>query len=136
MVQVAEEDAEVNAAMQQAQDTIGIFVTSLQSPKPTQSDFSIKARFISSDGGVEHIWIVDVSYSDEGFTGVINNVPVDVPEIEQGDNATVPVEDVSDWMFIEDGKLVGGYTIRVLRNRLSPEERERFDEETDFIIDD
>jgi hypothetical protein len=39
----------------------------------------------------------------------------------------VPIDfaHVSDWMFVDGGKLVGGFTTRLLRMRMSPEESER-----------
>ena len=39
-------------------------------------------------------------------------------------------------MAIEDGRLVAGYTLRVLRQRMTPRQRARFDREVPFRIDD
>ena len=36
-------------------------------------------------------------------------------------------DDITDWMYIEDGRLIGGYTTRLLRERMSPEERKQLD---------
>ncbi len=38
-------------------------------------------------------------------------------------------------MYIENGKLFGGYTIKVLRNRMTEEERKQFDAESGMQID-
>jgi len=38
-------------------------------------------------------------------------------------------------MYLENGKLFGGYTIRVLRNNMSEEERKQFDSESGMQID-
>jgi uncharacterized protein YegJ (DUF2314 family) len=38
-------------------------------------------------------------------------------------------------MYVENNKLVGGYTIRVLRDGLSASERADFDKEFPFKID-
>jgi len=39
-------------------------------------------------------------------------------------------------MYLSDGVLKGGYTIRVLRNQLSAKEKKDFDENVGFIIED
>ena len=38
-------------------------------------------------------------------------------------------------MLLENGKLVGGYTIRVMRDQASPEERKEIDAAMGFVID-
>lgn len=40
------------------------------------------------------------------------------------------MEQISDWMFVQNGKLVGGYTSKVLRNRMSAQQRRQFGDET------
>jgi len=126
----------MNAAIQEAQDSLDVFIADLESPRVGQVYFSIKARFPvpGSSGDYEHIWLYDVVYTGDKFTGRIANEPLDVPDLELDQKVSVEREDVSDWMIIEDGVLVGGFTIRVLRDRLSPEEREEFDRGLGFVI--
>jgi hypothetical protein len=38
-------------------------------------------------------------------------------------------------MYIDDGKLVGGETLRVLRATLSPTERADFDKSVPFVVE-
>jgi uncharacterized protein YegJ (DUF2314 family) len=37
-------------------------------------------------------------------------------------------------MYYDEGKIVGGYTIRVIRDELSPEEQDQFDAENGLIF--
>ena len=53
-----------------------------------------------------------------------------------GQRLTCTPEEASDWMIIQDNRLVGGYTIRALRKRMTPEERARDDKTLSFEIDD
>jgi uncharacterized protein YegJ (DUF2314 family) len=39
---------------------------------------------------------------------------------------------ISDWMYIEDGYLVGGYTTRVIRDRMTPKERTAYDAQAPY----
>jgi len=132
---VASDDAEMNAAIQKARDTVNTFIENLISPKPNQTYFFIKIRLADGDNS-EHMWLNTVSYDGQFFYGNIANDPEFVKNIKPGDQVKVLPGDISDWMYVEDGKLVGGYTIRVLRNRLSAEEKRQFDSESWFKIDD
>jgi uncharacterized protein YegJ (DUF2314 family) len=38
-------------------------------------------------------------------------------------------------MYIEENKLRGGYTVRVLRNKMSESEKKQFDNENGMIIE-
>jgi hypothetical protein len=39
-------------------------------------------------------------------------------------------------MIVEDDKLIGGYTIRLAYERMSPEDQQRFLESIDYVIED
>jgi hypothetical protein len=45
-------------------------------------------------------------------------------------------EEISDWMYVDNGRLVGGTTVRVLRNSASEEEGAEFDQSVPFVIAD
>ena len=62
----------------------------------------------------------------------------DIPSLKlsAGEKIVVPAEDIVDWMIVEDGQLVGGYTIRLAYHRMLPEEKERFLETLDYSIED
>jgi uncharacterized protein YegJ (DUF2314 family) len=88
----------------------------------------IKAKFpYGSSGAAEHMWIGDLAYSGDLFQGTLENDPVYVQDVKLGDRVTVKVEDISDWMIIDDNRMLGGFTLHVIRNRMSEEERKQFD---------
>ena len=41
---------------------------------------------------------------------------------------------ITDWMYVEDGRLVGGYTMRAIRDRLSSDARAKFDAGSPFAF--
>jgi len=49
--------------------------------------------------------------------------------------ASVKPNEISDWLNIDNGKLVGGYTVRVHYNELSPQQKQEFDRRADFKIE-
>ncbi len=131
---VSGEDPEMNSAMEQARASVTTFITSLQNPGQNQTHFSVKAKIVDGDH-TEHIWLYDVTYDGNQFLGKIGNNPLNVKNFALGDEIALVPSEISDWMIVEDKKLVGGYTLRVLRNRLSEEERIKFDESLPFTID-
>jgi uncharacterized protein YegJ (DUF2314 family) len=83
----------------------------------------------------EHIWLSDVSYDNRVFHGLVGNDPLDLKKVSLGDKVTVAPDKISDWMIIDNGRLIGGYTVRLLQSRMSPAEREQFDQSSGLIIE-
>jgi uncharacterized protein YegJ (DUF2314 family) len=124
----------MNAAMDKARSTVPMFTAALQSPKAGRSAFAIKMGF--TDGAdTEHIWLTAVSYDGSRFTGTVSNEPEKVRSVKMGQKVTVAPDKISDWMYIENRKLVGGETLRVLREQMAPAERADFDKSVPFTID-
>lgn len=121
------DDPEMNAAMRQARATLPEFEKRLKQPPATQQYISLKGRF-EEDGNVEHMWLADVEITPRGYRGKLGNRPVYIQAIGEGSVVEVTRAQVSDWMAIDAGKVVGGYTVRVQRDRMSDEERAQFDE--------
>ncbi len=134
VVQVSSDDARMNAAIAKARATVGTFVTALQKPKASRSGFSIKIRITKGDDA-EHFWLSDVRYDGSAFSGKIDNDPEMVKTVKLGQAASARPAEISDWMYVDHGKLVGGYTLRVLRDGLSPSERAEFDRSVPFKVE-
>ena len=120
--------------MSRGRSTLDEFEQRLASPPASQGYIAIKGRF-EEDGSVEHIWLDDVAVLPEGYRGKVGNTPVYITRLAPGQEVIVSRADVSDWMAVDDGKLVGGYTIRVLRDRLSDAQRAEFDASTGFKVE-
>ena len=131
---VADDDPQMNAAMEKARTSVNKFVAALRSPKPGQSGFAVKMAFVDSNG-TEHMWLSPVSYDGKSFHGTVNNEPEKVKSVKIGQKVSVEPSKISDWMYVENRKLVGGYTLRVLRDKMSPAERVDFDKSVPFVVD-
>ena len=81
------------------------------------------------------MWLTPVTYDGQNFHGTINNIPELVKSVEIGQAVTVAPSEISDWMYIDNGKLVGGETMRALRNAATPAERAEFDKSVPFVIE-
>jgi uncharacterized protein YegJ (DUF2314 family) len=123
---VAEDDAKMNAAIKKAGDSIDAFIKALEHPTPQQEMFAIKVGIGDGDTR-EYMWLSPVEHQNGNFKGVLNNEPIHPQKHKLGDSLTVPKVEAVDWMYADKGVLVGGYTILVLRDTLSPAERAEFD---------
>jgi uncharacterized protein YegJ (DUF2314 family) len=131
---VAEDDPRMKAGMEKARSSVNTFIAALKLPKPGQSAFSVKMAF--TDGtNTEHMWLTPVSYDGKNFQGTVNNEPEKVKNVKLGQRVTVEPSKISDWMYVENRKLVGGQTLRVLRDALTPAERADFDKSVPFVIE-
>ncbi len=115
-------DAEMNAAIAYARDTLPTFWASCDAPKPTETGHALKVRF-QVGAEVEHIWVTDVKkLSDGNYSGRFANEPSDLLGDDIGDQVKFKQIDISDWMFMRNGKVVGGETIKALLKSMPKEE--------------
>jgi uncharacterized protein YegJ (DUF2314 family) len=131
---VADSDPRMNAAIDKAKSTVNTFIVHLKSPKPGETGFAIKTMF-TEGAQKEHMWLSPVTFDGKNFQGIINNDPEAVTNVKIGQRVTVSPASISDWMYLDNRKLVGGYTLRVLRDMSSPAERAEFDKSVPFIIE-
>jgi uncharacterized protein YegJ (DUF2314 family) len=89
------------------------------------TDFSVKAP-IEDSGETEHFWLTDIVYRDGEFQGLIGNDPGMVTNVKLGQRWTIQKSEISDWMFMRDGKIHGNYTMRPLLKTMPEEEAQRF----------
>ena len=130
---VPRDHAAMHRAVIEARKTVGGFISALQHPASGQQDFEVKKPFVQGDQ-VEHIWLSNVRFVGNRFQGQVDNQPRKIRGVKLGQLVSVNPNEISDWLYVENGKLVGGYTVRVHYNELSPEQKQKFDREADFKI--
>lgn len=127
VIDIQSEDEKMNWAMEKSRLTIHHFKKSLKQPNPNQQYFSVKVK-IEDAGKVEHIWLIEPSFDNDGnLFGTVGNEPIDVKSVRLNQKIGIDEKLVSDWMIIENGRLIGGYTIRAVRDNLSGEALQNFD---------
>jgi uncharacterized protein YegJ (DUF2314 family) len=131
---IEDKDAQMHRAVLAARRNVGVFIAALKTPANGQHAFEVKKPFVR-DGEVEHIWLSQVKFSGNRFHGLVDNHPKKIKGLKFGDRVSVNPNEISDWAFVDNGKLVGGYTIRVLARNLSPEQRKNFENEIQVRID-
>jgi len=124
---IESEDDRMTWMIEKAGLTLHYFEECLKSPKNGQDHFSVKVRFEDGDK-VEHMWISDPEFDAEGnLFGEVGNDPIDVKTVKLGQKVGIDRNFISDWMIIEGGRLIGGYTIRAVRDGLQESQWPEFD---------
>lgn len=129
---VESEDEEMNTAILKANETLNDFNTGLSNPNADSHALKIK---FSNAKGIEHMWIGEIEFKDGKYSGILDNDPEYITEYKAGDKIDVDASKISDWMYLVNGKLFGGYTMRVLRDRMGEDERKQLDEESGILFD-
>ncbi|MFI4965074.1 MAG: YegJ family protein [Caulobacterales bacterium] len=123
LIMVNDQDAKVNAAIAEARATLPMFWEKYDGQAPGVTHYEVKAQMPTPHGGFEHIWIDVESHSKLAVRGTLANDPVELKGVKFGSVVTFEPEKISDWLYERDGRIYGGYTIRALSERMTPEER-------------
>lgn len=121
-------------AVHQARRTVGVFIQALVRPVAGERDFEVKKPFVQGDV-VEHLWLSDVSFSGNRFHGYVDNRPRKIKGLKMGARVSVNPNEISDWAYVDNGRLIGGYTIRVLYSELSAKDKAALAKEARFRIE-
>lgn len=119
-------------AVSNAQATVPEFLRVLTNPAPNQTGFKIKKPFGTHTGSEEHLWINELKFDGTNFHGRLDNQPTELLTWKKGDSLTVHTNELSDWLYHEDGFIVGGLTLRVMRRNVTGKEAQEFDREMKF----
>lgn len=130
---VGENDPEMNKVIEMAKQSLDSFDYAFNHYTRVFTFFGLKKRFQENEN-VEHIWIGNIKFENGIYIGIIDNLPEKITSVKLGDTVKIDKKDISDWMYIKNAELYGGYTIRLLRNRMSESERQKFDAESGMKI--
>ena len=124
VVNVESDDAEMVAAIAKARETLPQFWQVFDKKERGESDFALKVK-ITDTKGTEHFWATDIERRDGKTMGTINNDPNTVASVKLGDRIEIPEADISDWLYMRDGKMVGNETLRPLLKKMPAAEAEK-----------
>jgi uncharacterized protein YegJ (DUF2314 family) len=121
---VSGQDQEMNLAISKARDSLPLFWKVFEAPGRGESDFALKVR-VEDRNGVEHFWVTDLRRQDGKIFGFIGNDANTVASVKFGDEIEVLEDDISDWLYMRNGKMVGNFTVRPLFKQMPDAEVER-----------
>lgn len=133
------DDPEMQRAYEQARDSFRYFWREIAWDRrrivPALDLAIIKAPFTDDaprpgsgdEPQVEHMWVGDIDFDGESVSGVLGNDPNWLTSVKDGDGVRIPLDRISDWMYVTEGVAYGGFTINLLRSRMDLAERQEHD---------
>jgi len=123
VINVEDDDKEMAAAMAKARTGLPAFWETFGNPTKGEEKFALKVR-ITDDKGAEHFWVNEIERKDGKVFGTINNDPDIVKNVRLGQRIKISEPDISDWLYMRKGKMIGNYTLRVLFKQMPAKEVE------------
>ncbi len=117
VVMVQKEDAEMNAAIEHARETLPAFWKEFEHPAADEGEFYVKLA-ITDRGRTEHFWIGKIRREGGRLYGVVENDPETVKNVKYGQKIAIDESKITDWKYEKAGVTKGGYTIAVLLKRI------------------
>ena len=118
-------DEELIRIGEDARRTLPIFFRYLTRPEAGMDNFYVKYPFkADEDSGLamEQVWLTGIHFKNGEYYGILTNTPLHLDEIKKGDTVTFDIDEVTDWMYVLDGKIAGGRSIKYLLEKI-PESR-------------
>jgi uncharacterized protein YegJ (DUF2314 family) len=129
-------EEELNAAIEEARGSIDTLFRAMLAPKVSYDFLGIKVRFSTQDGTYDDNWVEPVDYYNGRFTIRILDGLAYEKNLNVGRTLEVPLKRVLDWVIIEkDGTLIGGYTIKLAYEHMTPDEKKEFLRVTGFKLE-
>ncbi len=123
------DDPEIRAAIQKAQDLFPRFDSAFLGGRVDKKETMIKVKY-RDDDKVEYMWVGNLFKVDGQYWGVLLDSPRVVKGLKKRDTVVIQDKDIADWIYKVDSTHYGGYTQRVILNRLTPAQKARMDTAT------
>ena len=78
---------------------------------------------------VEWFWVNNLHADDAGFSGRLANDPESLHNVSLGQTIHFTKEDIGDWMYRQDGKIIGNATACAALAHASAEEQQQVKEQ-------
>jgi uncharacterized protein YegJ (DUF2314 family) len=129
-------DEEFEAAVKEAHETMDTVRQAILAPDPSYRFVGLKVRFTGGEVAFEDHWTEPVDFYSDIFTiRLLEGLTLDLG-LHPNQLVDVNLKDVLDWVIVEsDGRLVGGYTIKLAYRHMTPDEKKKFLQITGYVID-
>lgn len=115
--------AEMDQAIAESRATFDEFVARARNPQPGDEAFSVKVKLTDSNG-TEHIWLNELQLDQTPMLGKITLDAEVLQHVRAGMKVKFTREEVTDWMYMANGKMQGNRTLRVMLKTMPPEKAE------------
>ena len=133
-VRSASGDPALDEIAQEARETVSDFIRHMRNPRKGEEQFRIKYPFPADTGsGIdkEYLWLSDITFRNNRYFARVANRPYYTSDLEPGIEVIFSMDEIADWMYLKNGKIIGGRSIKYLIEKIPPIDR---DEEMERIL--
>lgn len=114
VVRIANDDPRMAAAVAEARERWPEFVAAFKARQPG-GNYAVKVP-ITRDDNTEFIWLEVIGLEPEYVHGRLANDPVNLGNLELGDQVEAPIAELNDWTYChqDDDEPAGLFTVRVV----------------------
>ncbi len=123
---VTSEDPEIQSAMEDARQSFDTFLTKAEDLSGDGTAYMARVRVLE-DSTAEDVLVSNIIRGESNFTGIVGDLPVNLREVTMGDEVIFSLDQVVEWQYFGDGKVVGAQVARVKRSRMDETARAEFD---------
>jgi uncharacterized protein YegJ (DUF2314 family) len=120
-------DEALEGIAQDAREGLPLFLEHLRHPRKGEGQFSVKYPFTADSGSGfsrEYLWLGDIVLRKGVYYGKILNRPYHIEGLEAGMEVPFSLEGLADWMYVKEGAIAGGLSIKYLIEKIPPLDRE------------
>jgi uncharacterized protein YegJ (DUF2314 family) len=128
------DDPAVLGAIDRARHTVDRFRELITARRGPETFHSAKLHFRDPEASARlgedrffYLWVSFVTWAEGAFSGTAVEVPKEIDWLHSGEVVRFQDDDVCDWMVNDNGRLFGGFSLRVTRAKLPEERRASFD---------
>jgi uncharacterized protein YegJ (DUF2314 family) len=128
IMQVDHADEEILQIAEDARNTLPNFFRHLNRAGIGEKNFCIKYPF-ETDNGTEQVWISGISFKEGMYHGVLVSSPRQLNGMKRGDTVSFDADSITDWMYVRGDKIIGGYSIKYLLEKIPENQRSEGEQE-------
>jgi len=125
-MQWGQADEEMRQITEDARNTLPGFFRHLTRVNAKNRDFFVKYPFMADDDSniaIEQIWLTGIRFKDGIHYGILSSAPLHLSGMKKGDTVRFDPDTITDWMYIQNGTIIGGYSIQYLLEKIPPDQR-------------
>lgn len=141
-VAVSKDNEQMLQAYAKARRTLPRFLNAIASEEFSEASNSVKIKVRDDDSSEKmgedrfsYLWLWSVKQDgDTTLSATVRELPKDgLNELKVGSTVRFDHQDVHDWMIVKGSQAWGGFTLRVIRDRMPAQERLQYDEYTGIL---
>ena len=126
VIEIGQSDKEIEKIADNARRALPIFFRNLTRPEEGANNFYVKYPLTADDGGVEpkvreQVWLGNIRFKDGVYYGSIANMSRHTGSKKK--DITFDPDAITDWMYLKDGKIIGGRSIKYLLEKIPETQR-------------